>query len=407
MVAHPEVLGPDWLPPVLWGRQSEVDELVRRLDAPSPRAPPPWTVGVAGPPGSGSSAVARRAAREVLDRVRAGGTPRPPRLLAVRTAGLRGTHAVATALLRRLDEGFDGRGFSVPEILAGLLRRTRREGRATVMVLDDVGADGPDLAPLLRAVGEPDRFLPEGECGLPPWWTIVAGQPESLVALDASLAGRVPFAPFVALSPYPEERIAEIVRDRASRALGHEPAPGWAEGIARRAVIDGGGVHRAIDLVRRTLVVATPLAGAALLRGSPRVSVEPRVLRAIGDVSLGVAARLGEVKRREEELARSEGARPLPTTTFWRRIVRLEQAGYLRREIRPGGDGGTRSLVRVLTPIDEWETATRPSSAASPGSPRDPSPSPPARVWVGHRAAAAFGRSGRDDFPSEGRPSRP
>ena len=39
------------------------------------------------------------------------------------------------------------------------------------------------------------------------------------------------------------------------------------------------------------------------------------------------------------------------------RIVRLEQAGYVRREIRTGGSGGTRSVVRLLTPIDEWVTA--------------------------------------------------
>ena len=72
-------------------------------------------------------------------------------------------------------------------------------------------------------------------------------------------------------------------------------------------------------------------------------------------------------------LAQEQGARPLPTTTLWRRIVRLEQAGYVRREIRPGGSGGTLSLVRVLTPIEEWVTTdlrpgTRPAVGPYAGS---------------------------------------
>src|SRR5271170_3250837 len=162
---HPEVLARDWLPPVAMGREPEVAELARRLDAPVPRAPPPWVVGVSGARGSGTSTVARRAARSVADLLRSRSGAGSPRVLAVRTLGLRGTHGVASALLRHLDEGFDGKGFSVIEILAGFLRRVRREGRATVLVLDDIGLGGADLGPILRALGDPDRFLPEGENG--------------------------------------------------------------------------------------------------------------------------------------------------------------------------------------------------------------------------------------------------
>ena len=117
---HPEVLAYDWLPPVVLGREVEVAELVRQLDAPRPRAPAPWMAAAVGPRGCGTSAVARRAAREVADRVRASGAVRPPRWIAVRTAQYRGTHGVATALLHAMDDGFDGRGFPVVEILAGM-----------------------------------------------------------------------------------------------------------------------------------------------------------------------------------------------------------------------------------------------------------------------------------------------
>ncbi|MGC2206066.1 MAG: hypothetical protein WA719_09150, partial [Thermoplasmata archaeon] len=76
---HPEVLAHDWLPPVVLGREAEVAEIVRRLDAPTPHAPAPWMVAVVGPRGSGTSSVARRAAREVADRVRISGSGVIPR----------------------------------------------------------------------------------------------------------------------------------------------------------------------------------------------------------------------------------------------------------------------------------------------------------------------------------------
>lgn len=392
-VAHPEVLSHDWLPPVAFGRAREVDELVRRLDPPSPRAPKPWVVAVTGPSGAGSSTVARRAAREVSDRVRASQGGPLPRMFSVRTAVLRGTHGVATALLQRWDEGFDGRGFPVPEILAGFLRRVRREGRPTVMVLDDVAVGGPDIAPVLRALADPDRFLPEGESGLPPIWTVLAGTPEGMGTLERSLGPRVTIAPFVALAPYGFDELRSIVTDRAERALGAPVPPHVVERVVHRTAEDGGGAARAVDLLRRELLGVTfhdlpDGVVSARLRG---VSIEPWVVRAIAVASQGTAARLCEVRHLEAELATASGARPLPTTTLWRRIVRLEQAGYVRREIRPGGSGGTLSVLRVLTPLDEWvttyrRTENRPTAGSTAAGWSEPAGegSPMIRAELGH-----------------------
>jgi AAA ATPase domain len=376
-----EVLARDWLPPVVLGRRREVEEVVRRLDPPHPQAPPPWIVGVSGPSGSGTSAVARRAAREVSDRLRATSTGPLPRLLALRVAGLRGPHGVASALVQRWDDGFDGRGFPVPEILAGFLRRVRRDARPVVLVLDDVSIGAPDLAPILRAIGDPDRFLPEGECGLPPFWTVVAGTPEGLAPLANALRGRFPFGPFVTLRPYDPPLLRSIVSDRVERAVGQPAHDDFVARIVTRTVEENGGSRRAIELVRRELLghlsesPSRPRSGPVGLG----VAVETRVVRAIGAASCGVAARLGDVKRFEAELAREQGRRPLPATTLWRRILRLEQAGYVRREIRTGGCGGTRSLVRVLTPIDEWVTDPHPRDTR----PDDVPWSGPSSDWVG------------------------
>ncbi len=398
--AHPEVLATDWLPPVVLGRQAEIQEVLRRLDPPTPSAERPWIVAVAGPRGSGTSAVARRAAREVADRLRAAEGP-TPRVLSVRVAVGRGAHGVATALLQRLDDGFDGRGFPVREILAGFLRRLRREGRPTVLVLDDVAVGGPDLAPVLGAVADPDRFLPEGEAGMPPIFTILAGGEEGLRTLARALGPNVSLGPFLRLDGYSVEQLRAIVRDRAARALGQPLPEPMVEALAARAIEDGAGARRAIDLLRHRLLGA-PLVGSlgrARWPVDPGVAVESRVVRAIGAASRGVAATLGEVRRLEAEIARSQGDRPLPTTTLWRRIVRLEQAGYVRREIRTGGNGGTRSLLRVLTPIDEWVTTARP-----PGTPRGFGP------WsVGGPTAWGEGRAEAlrplpEGFPLDGGP---
>jgi len=264
-------------------------------------------------------------------------------------------------LLQRLDDGFDGRGFPVPEILAGLMRRLRREGRPTVVLLDDVGVGGPDLAPVVRAFAEPDRFLPEGETGLPPLWTLLAGTHEGLQAVERAVDSRTNIGPFVPLAPYAPGTLRTLVADRAERALGHPASSDLVSRIVGRTVEDGGGARRAIELLRREILGVTI---REVRDGVPStqlraLSVEPWVVRAIGVAAQGRAARLGEVKRLEAELAREHGARPLPTTTLWRRIVRLEQAGYVRREIRPGGSGGTLSVVRILTPVDEWVTMAR------------------------------------------------
>ena len=358
---HSEVLAHDWLPPVALGRTRDVGEVVRRLDPPRPHAPPPWLVAVAGPSGSGTTTVARRAAREVVERVRSELGEPFPRLLTVRTSLLRGTHGVVTALLQRIDDGFDGRGFPVPEILAGLLRRLRRDARPSVLVLDDISLGGPDLAPIVRAVAAPDRFLPEGEFGIPPLWAVLAGTSDALRGLERSLAPKGTLGPFVEVTPYGPDALRSIVTDRAERALGQMPPGPLVERVVRRAVEDGGGARRAVDLLRRELLGVSfreirDGVVSARLRG---IDIEPWVVRAIGAASKGRTARLGEIRRLETELAIASGARPLPTTTLWRRIVRLEQAGYVRREIRPGGMGGTLSVLRVLTPIDEWVTTSR------------------------------------------------
>ncbi|MGI0132559.1 MAG: hypothetical protein ACREDK_05645 [Thermoplasmata archaeon] len=368
---HPEVLTAEWIPPVPLGRRVELENLLRLLTPSSERG----VTGaiVLGPPGSGTSTLARLAARRCVDAARRGEGGPPPVVASVRARWCRGPQGLAAAFLQRLDPGFRAPGFPVAEILAGFLRRIRRERRPAIVVLDDIGPGAPDLAGILRALVHPDAFLPEGETGLPSLTVILAGRPDAPGAWERVAASGFPLDRRVVLPPYERRELEEIVRDRAARALGRPAPDEWSTRLADHALREGRGATRAIDLLRRELTGVSSAAPGSIWgpRGAPpRLGVEMRVLSAVERASRSGYADLAEVRHWEAELARLEGTRPLPATTLWRRMLRLEAAGLVRRNVRPGGCGGTRSTLEILAPLTEHRpegpgpTGTRPIDAA-------------------------------------------
>ncbi|HKV89881.1 MAG TPA: hypothetical protein VJQ43_01645 [Thermoplasmata archaeon] len=349
----PTVLTPDWLPPVLIGRSQELAELARILGDPYPVTPPPWVAGVVGPTGAGTSSVARLAARRLLDAARGEGRRTPPVLVRVRVAESSGTVGVASGLLRGLDSGFEPRGFPVAEVLAGFLRRLARDDRPAIVVLDDVGPDAPDLTPIVRALLAPARFLPEGQDRTPPIWTILAGRAEAASAWARIGRAGVPRRSIVPIPPLASAIVRDAIRDRATRALGRPAPPELVERVAERTLAEGRGLPRALDLLRRELLgaVGASVRPVGTLGPRPTLPVEPRVLAALDRATRGRSATLAEIRAWEIRLAVEEGARPLPATTLWRRMVRLQAAGVIRRDVRPGGPGGTRSTIELVGPI--------------------------------------------------------
>lgn len=369
---HPEVLGPDWLPPIPIARRAEV-ERARRYLLDGGLSGGPAGLAVVGPGGSGTSTVARSAVRAVAADLPRGADDPRPLVAAVRVRACRGAQGVASALLTQLDPGFQGRGFHVTEIMAGFLRRLRRTGRPTFVLLDDLGPAVGDLGIVIRSLTEPDRFLPEGEEELPPLWLTLAGPAEATSVWAASARCRFPAAHRVVVSPYGPAASAEILRDRAGRALGRPPPEVWMERILRRAERSGASIAVAMDLLRRELIGPvswSPTPNQRLVAEKDR-RIEPHLLAALARIGERRPVTVAELRRWESESAREAGARPLPATTFWRRIVRLESIGVVHREVRSGGAGGTRSLVGLLQPIeDPWARATpesRPGAAGSAG----------------------------------------
>jgi hypothetical protein len=385
---YPEVLTTDWLPPTALARHAEVQKLLALLDPDHPPKGPGRVAAVTGPRGSGTSIIARRTAREAVDRLRTVRDGPQPLTATVRVRWCRGTLGVATALVQQLDEGFHGRGFPVAEILAGYLRRLRRTNRPTIVVLEDIDVGGPSVVPILRAFHSPDRFLPEGESGVPPIWIILAGGTEQFVGLGRELPDLELPSRSIRLREYSRAEIYQIVEERARRALGGDPPPDLARQVTNRVLRDGGGARRAMELLRRELSIPTTLPPASmgpLTDSWSRGNIEPRVLWALDRACQGTSASVGIVREWEARFARETGHRPLAATTFWRRMIRLEQAGVVRREVRPGGDGGTRTLIQLLVPVEEWVKSrapleTRPGFEGASASPWFAQPeSPPQR----------------------------
>jgi AAA ATPase domain len=368
-VAHPEVLSPDWLPPVALDRAREVDAARRQVVNALAGGRPPGVV-VVGPAGAGTSTVARLAARAALAEVRSAGERSRPLFAAVRATPARGAQRVATDLLRLLDDGFSGRGFRTAEILAGFLRRLRREGRPCVVVVDDVGPGTGDLAGLVRAFTVPDSFLPEGQSGMPPLALVLAGSTEARGLLAETERRGWPVGDRVRLAPYPPGTIERIVRDRTARALGRAPPEPWISRLVARVRDRPGNAVLALDLVRRSLLSPLTPRVESLATGNEMLTerIEPPLLAALARVAPRGQATVAELRQWEAEFAVREGGRPLPTTTFWRRIVRLESVGLVHREVRTGGAGGTRSVIELLRPL-----------SGPPG--REPPGTPPVGAW--------------------------
>ncbi len=392
---HPEVLASDWLPPVPFGRRSHLATLIHWLG----KGPADGMTGgaavVVGPRGSGTSTLARLAAAEWAASLPASSTPGRPLVAHVRVPEARGAQGVAGAMLRCLDPEYELRGFPVSQLLAGFLRRLRSTATPAVVILDDVGPGAPDLSRLLAGLVDPGGFLPEGSDGLPPVAVAVAGTPDAEHVAAKSRLGRRLGARTLRLAPYREAELLAIARDRAERSLGRIVPAEWVSRVVQRALRAGGSATRAIEVLRRELVgpdvsevgPVYPVSGVKSV-----VTIEPPLLSALGLLEEGVPVRIGDLKDRATHFAKAQGESALPPTTFWRRIVRLERAGLVRRTVRTGGAGGSLSMVALVRPLEGGVSPTGRSQTPPAGE------NPPAAfpLW-----AAPL-----EEWEPEGRPRR-
>ena len=332
-------------------------------------------VSVGGPRGSGTTSVAECALATFTERCLTRRSPlilRPdassvpaapfgrvgprtsacPLVLGVDASRCRTPGLLVKALFRQIDPAFQGQGASTEFLSMLLLRRLRTLGRPAVVWIDQAHSSG-EFGRVVRAIARPQEVLPEGVAGLPPLLLVTSGArdqvPEGIEAIRTSVR------------PLQGSDLIEAIRTRAALAFHVLPRPEVLRAWADLVVARGWGLSMVGDL----LVEAGARAEA---RGSLRVELQdvalpqalPRhgsdaegfeaalldVLRAakgpfaVGDLRRGLMAHCGEV-----------GIRAPTPARLWRHLVGLERKGLVRREVRLGGAGGSRTLVILATGV--------------------------------------------------------
>lgn len=346
----PRALDRSWVAPTLVGRE----DLLARLETSvlsglthGGRV----AVSLSGPCGAGTSAVAARLIKRATGRLVRPGAKGVPLVLRADASGLRTPSALVTALWRGIDPDFSGKGSSSEFLSLLLLRRIRTVGRPTIIWVDQVPARTGELGRVLGALAQPSRTLPEGPEGLPTALLVTSGGsdsfPEGVEALRT------------ALPPLLGEDLRQAIMVRANAALAASPAPSAIAAIADLSIARGWGLSMVGELLagagRRAeargghWLEAEDIALPARLPKGPSdaAGFEEIVIEALR--ALEGATAVSHLRAVLVESCTAKGASAPTTARLWRHLVRLERTGLLRREVRIGGRGGSKTLVSLAT----------------------------------------------------------
>ena len=339
-------LAPAWGPSTLVGRE----EIISRLETSilsGLTLRNRVAVSILGPRGSGSSTVAAHLVATAKNRLTRPGSKGTPLLLRIDASACRSPSALVSALFREIDPLYDGRGASTEFGALLLVRRLRTLRRSAILWIDQVGAKASHVDRVLRCLAHPERLLPEGPAGLPTMLVVTSGErnpfPEDPSVVRADLA------------PLSMRDMCRAITARANLAFNTSPPTDTVEAIARLSVAHGWG----LSMVGEFLAEAGRRAEArgALGVEAEDVALPAQVPRRGADAEGFAAAILevlqeargpisvGELRRRVEARCAELGLRAPTQARLWRHLVALERKGVVRREVRMGGTGGSRTEV--------------------------------------------------------------
>ena len=337
-----------WQAPTLIGREELLSSLERASLSLSAGGAP-LAVSVFGPRGSGSSAVAAHVVATAMERLTQPGSKGTPLLLRADASACRSSSALVSALFREVDPGYDGRGASTEFSALLLLRRLRTMARPAIVWADQVEAKAAHVDRVMGLLAHPERLLPEGAAGLPTMLVVASGE-RNVLPEDASVVRTV-------LAPPQARDMCRAIMTRANLAFTTLPSLEAVEAIASLSISCGWGLSMVGELLAeagrraearggRWLEVDDVTLPANLARagrdGSSFEALLLEVLRATAG-----ATTVGKLRRALDARCQETGVRQPTQARMWRHLVGLERKGVVRREVRMGGPGGSRTLVHL------------------------------------------------------------
>jgi RecA/RadA recombinase len=350
---NPRALDRTWVPPSLIG----CDEILPRQETTVLSGLTPGrrvAVSISGPRGSGTSTVAAHlvgTAQARLTRPEPKGTPL---LLRADVSACRTPLALVTALFRDIDPAFIGRGASTEFLTLLLARRIRTVGRPTIIWLDQVRPTSLDVSRVLRPLAHPEQLLPEGPAGLPTMLLVTSGATDALPDDPEIIRTE--------LRPLQSRDLCKAIMTRANVAFNAPPSLEAVEAIASLSISQGWGLSMVGELLAeagrraearggRWLEVEDVTLPASLPRAGRDASGFEAVLLEVVRAATGVTT-VGKLKRALDARCREAGLRQPTQARLWRHLVGLERKGLVRREVRVGGAGGSRTEVALMDEKD-------------------------------------------------------
>lgn len=212
VLADPEVMDFDWMPPELVGRDEVQRELASKFSTLA-YSEGTGRVVITGPVGSGKTVLADTFCRDI-QRHLAG--KRNIRTVKVNCRNASTSMRVVQRILHLLDPGHPDRGLSMGELLLSLRRLLRRESSHLIVVLDEVDhmlrRSGDDLLYQLLRIDEDQEG--KGTMSL-----ILISQEQVLDVLETAVISRMGASNHLRINPYSVDGLEAIALQRAELGL--------------------------------------------------------------------------------------------------------------------------------------------------------------------------------------------
>ncbi len=263
--------------------------------------------------------------------------------------------AVLLAILKRWDERFPDRGFSIPEKLNVLRKHLERERAHLIAVLDEADVlvrKGSDLIYNFTRFDE-EYQAPRGSVSL-----ILISQKNALVYLDRATLSTFRRSNTVEFGKYTQPELVDILRDRTELAFFPDVVRGECIDLIADIASEYGDARYAIEILLKSGELALDAGMREVLpehvreaRATTHAFLSEEALEALDRprmvALLAIARRLerkayvttGEAEEAYALVCEEFGEKKRGHTQFWKYLQDLDALGFI--EAKPSGEGVT------------------------------------------------------------------